>query len=260
MHLQFFLCQVLCLVLQAFVSLRICATLFCAQAISLSCIPLYHTDAAHKLNMPVHHLVVAWPPPIHQPVLFFQLLPPGVHRAGHLPRSQPIAVTPTLSTASMNFLCGFHLFLLHCSSIHSILCPKYSWSVLYTSKPAESPLSLFLIQLSKFDNLIFIQRMMVYNPYRGACYIWRHLYLSLWGKPSLRRCEDSRAGTENWAHLWMNENSSASLPVPTCRLCFKNPETRSIWTVQPCCVFTLLMHEVELATPGRLLQLTSLSL
>lgn len=58
--------------------LRICATLFCGQAISLSCIPLYHTDAAHKLNMPVHHLVVACPPPIHQPVLFFQLLPPGV--------------------------------------------------------------------------------------------------------------------------------------------------------------------------------------
>lgn len=146
--------------------------------------------------MPVHHLVVAWPPPIHQPVLFFQLLPPGVHRAGHLPRSQPIAVTPTLSTASMNFLCGFHLFLLHCSSIHSILCPKYSWSVLYTSKPAESPLSLFLIQLSKFDNLIFIQRMMVYNPYRGACYIWRHLYLSLWGKPSSVRTAEQELKTE----------------------------------------------------------------
>lgn len=113
MHLQFFcvkfyvsFCRRLCLCGNSGpqIILRICATLFCAQAISLSCIPLYHTDAAHKLNMPVHHLVVAWPPPIHQPVLFFQLLPPGVHRAGHLPRSQPIAVTPTLSTASMNFL------------------------------------------------------------------------------------------------------------------------------------------------------------
>lgn len=186
--------------------------------------------------MPVHHLVVAWPPPIHQPVLFFQLLPLGLHRAGHLPRSQPIAVTPTLD-------CIHELPLWFPSFPPALqLHPQDPLSKNIHDPSSTRPnqlsppfLTLSLIQLSKFDNLIFIQRMMVYNPYRGACYIWRHLYLSSWGKPSLRRCEDSRAGTENWAHLWMNETQQCIISCTYMQAVL----TRSLWTVQPCCVCLL---------------------